>query len=135
MEWSPLQLIEVKALMGTAATTSPAWPASGRRRPWTLISRFGSVDAIHENLDTIDVKPGVRKKPKRAKRWPTWSRKLAEIDRHAPIDCNLEDYRLKERDVQAAYTLPSKLEMHTMIEKLGLHGTVEIGGPCSEQAG
>ena len=126
----PLQLIEVKALMGDSSDNIPGVAGIGKKTALDLISRFGSVDAIYENLDTIDVKPGVRKKLQEGKEMAYLSRKLAEIDRHAPIDCNLEDYRLKERDVQAAYTLLSKLEMHTMIEKLGLHGTVESAAPA-----
>lgn len=116
--------------MGDSSDNIPGVAGIGEKTALDLISRFGSVDAIYENLDTIDVKPGVRKKLQEGKEMAYLSRKLAEIDRHAPIDCNLEDYRLKERDVQAAYTLLSKLEMHTMIEKLGLHGTVESAAPA-----
>ena len=73
------QLIEVKALMGDSSDNIPGVAGIGEKTALDLISRFGSVDAIYENLDTIDVKPGVRKKLQEGKEMAYLSRKLAEI--------------------------------------------------------
>lgn len=71
---------------GDSSDNIPGVAGIGEKTALDLISRFGSVDAIYENLDTIDVKPGVRKKLQEGKEMAYLSRKLAEIDRHAPID-------------------------------------------------
>ncbi|MBR2639297.1 MAG: DNA polymerase I, partial [Oscillospiraceae bacterium] len=86
-----------------------------------LIQRYHSVDYIYEHFDELELKPAQRKKLSEGKDSAYLSRRLGEINRHAPISENLEDYVLKNRDEAAAVALLTKLEMYKMIERLGLN--------------
>ena len=58
----PRQLIEIKALMGDSSDNIPGVAGIGQKTAMDLIQRFHSLDEIYENLETIDIKPGVRAK-------------------------------------------------------------------------
>ncbi len=116
----PLQLIEVKALMGDTSDNIPGVPGIGEKTALDLIQRYKSVDYIYEHFDELELKPAQRKKLEEGKDSAYLSRRLGEINRFAPISGNLEDYMLKNRDEAAAVALLTKLEMYKMIERLGL---------------
>lgn len=57
---TPLQFIEVKALMGDASDNIPGVPKVGEKTATQLIREFGSVDGVYEHLDEIK-KPALHK--------------------------------------------------------------------------
>ncbi len=116
----PIELIEVKALMGDTSDNIPGVPGIGEKTALDLIQRYHSVDHIYEHFDELELKPAQRKKLDEGKDSAYLSRRLGEINRFAPISGNLEDYMLKNRDEAAAVALLTKLEMYKMIERLGL---------------
>ncbi len=116
----PLELIEVKALMGDTSDNIPGVPGIGEKTALDLIQRYHSVDYIYEHFDELELKPAQRRKLEEGKDSAYLSRRLGEINRHAPISENLEDYVLKNRDEAAAVALLTRLEMYKMIERLGL---------------
>ena len=116
----PIELIEVKALMGDSSDNIPGVPGIGEKTALDLIQRYHSVDYIYEHFDELELKPAQRKKLEEGKDSAYLSRRLGEINRFAPISQNLSDYMLKNRDEAAAVALLTKLEMYKMIERLGL---------------
>lgn len=66
----PRQLIEIKALMGDSSDNIPGVAGIGQKTAMDLIQRFHSLDEIYENLETIDIKPGVRAKLQKIGTWP-----------------------------------------------------------------
>ncbi len=50
---TPLQFIEVKALMGDASDNIPGVPKVGEKTATQLIREFGSVDGVYEHLDEV----------------------------------------------------------------------------------
>ncbi len=116
----PIELIEVKALMGDSSDNIPGVPGIGEKTALDLIQRYHSVDYIYEHFDELELKPAQRRKLEEGKDSAYLSRRLGEINRHAPISENLEDYVLKNRDEAAAVALLTRLEMYKMIERLGL---------------
>ena len=116
----PLELIEVKALMGDSSDNIPGVPGIGEKTALDLIQRYHSIEYIYEHFDELVLKPAQRKKLEEGKELAFLSRRLGEINRHAPISENLSDYLPKERDEASAAALLSRLEMYKMIERLGL---------------
>lgn len=117
---TPIQLIEVKALQGDASDNIPGVTGIGQKTALDLISRFGTVDFIYENLDTIDVKSGVREKLRKDKDKAYLSLKLGRISVDAPVDCVIEHYKKEQGDPIGASALLSELEMFAMIKRWGL---------------
>ena len=116
----PLELIEVKALMGDSSDNIPGVPGIGEKTALDLIQRYHTLDYIYEHFDELELKPAQRKKLEEGKDSAYLSRRLGEINRFAPISQDLSDYMLKNRDEGAAVALLTRLEMYKMIERLGL---------------
>ena len=119
----PLELIEVKALMGDSSDNIPGVPGIGEKTALDLIRRYHSVEYIYEHFDELELKPAQRKKLEEGKDLAYLSRRLGEINRFAPISQDLSDLLPKERDEAAAVALLTRLEMYKMIERLGLDPT------------
>ncbi|MBQ7542806.1 MAG: DNA polymerase I [Clostridia bacterium] len=117
---SPKQLIDVKALMGDSSDNIPGVAGVGQKTAGDLIARFGSIDAIYADLDTIDVKNGVREKLRAGKESAYLSRTLGTICREAPIDPQLDHYLYQTPDVRKVTRMLADLEMFSMIERLQL---------------
>lgn len=117
---TPLELIQVKALMGDSSDNIPGVAGIGEKTALDLISRYHSVEYIYEHLGEIEAKPSVLKKLEAGKDSAMLSLRLGKIDRFAPISPNLSDYEKAAGDEAAAAALLARLEMYKMIDRLGL---------------
>ena len=129
---TPRQLIDVKALMGDSSDNIPGVAGVGEKTALSLIGRFGSLDAVYENLDSPDIRPGVRKKLEAGKDSAYMSRELAVIHRDAPVPTDPETLSAPRRDDAALYRLLSRLEFASVIQRMGLApGAAEPGRPAA----
>lgn len=119
---SPEGMIQLKAIMGDSSDNIPGVPGIGQKGATDLVQRFGTLDYIYENLDTIDIKKGVRSKLEAGKDSAYLSLKLGTICKEAPIDTDIAHYLIRPADVQKAIKTFVSLEMFGMIEKFGLSG-------------
>lgn len=117
---TPKQLIDIKAIQGDTSDNIPGVKGIGKKGAADLIGRFNSLDYIYENIDTIDIKPGVRQKLKDDKDNAYLSRMLGEISKEAPVDTELNNYIPTGGDKQAALRLMARLEFFSLIDKMGL---------------
>lgn len=117
---SPEGMIEIKALMGDSSDNIPGVAGIGKKTAGDLIKAFGNIDYIYEHIDEIDIKKGVHDKLIEGKESAYLSRTLGTICLDAPIDTNLESYKIKPVLVKEAIKLLVSLEMFGIIEKLGL---------------
>ena len=115
----PIQLIDVKAIQGDTSDNIPGVAGIGPKGAGELIRRFHDLDAIYENLDTLDIKEGQRKKLAESKDNAYLSRWLGTIRTDAPVDVRLSDYIPAPVD-PAAGSLMAKLEFFSLMEKMGL---------------
>lgn len=117
---SPELLIDIKALQGDSSDCIPGVAGIGEKTAKDLISKFGTIDDIYANLDTIDIKKGVHDKLAADKDMAYLSRKLGTIVRDAPIDTDYNSYTQGEIDTFAVTSLLSELEMFKLLERLNL---------------
>jgi len=130
---APGQLIDVKALMGDSSDNIPGVPGIGEKTALALISQYGSLNYIYDNLDSLDVRDSVRAKLSAGRDSAFLSRTLGTIVKDAPIPHDVKDYARREPDEGAAALLLSKLEMYKMIERLGLD-PAKIPAPAEKRA-
>lgn len=116
----PQQLIDVKALQGDASDNIPGVPGIGQKGALELIQKFGSIDYIYDNIETLDIKPGVKRKLIEGKNSAQLSRYLGTIVKDVPIDTNISNYIIGKGNHTKASKLLSELEMFSMIKKLNL---------------
>ncbi len=115
----PIRLIDVKALMGDTSDNVPGVAGIGQKTASSLIEKFGSIENIYDNIDTIDIKDSVRTKLMASKEMAFLSKKLVTIVNDAPIETSAKKYIPKAPTPRASELL-CELEMFSLIEKLGL---------------
>lgn len=117
---TPRQLIEIKAIQGDSSDCIPGVPGIGPKGAGDLIQRFNNLDYIYENLDTIDIKDGMRKKLRENKDSAYMSRMLGEIKIDIPIDTDINHYLVNCTQPDEASRMMSKLELFSLIDKFKL---------------
>lgn len=117
---TPEQFIDVKALMGDSSDNVPGVSGIGEKTATALIAEYGSLDGVYENLDGSLVKPAMRRHLTDDRETAYLSKELVTIVRNAPVETDLELYRPGRPDNAAAYRILTGLEMHSLVEKMGL---------------
>ena len=126
---TPEEMIELKSLMGDSSDNIPGVQGVGEKTAIDLITKYHSIDYIYENLDSLEIKEGVRVKLANGKESAYLSRTLGTICKTAPIDSDVEKYRIKEiREAELA-RLMTRLEFFKLMEKMGIspaHAQIEM---------
>lgn len=117
---TPRQLIEIKAIQGDSSDCIPGVPGIGPKGAGDLIQRFNNLDYIYENLDTIDIKDGMRKKLRENKDSAYMSRMLGEIKLDIPIDTDINHYLVNCTQPDEVSRMMAKLELFSLIDKFKL---------------
>ena len=94
---SPEQLIDVKSLMGDTSDNIPGVAGVGEKTALRLIQTYGSLEGTLAHAET-DEKGKLRERLMSGADTARLSRKLAEIVRSAPVEVNLEAWRLGRID-------------------------------------
>ena len=85
----PIRMIDLKALMGDSSDNIPGVKGIGEKTAISLISKYGSLDGVYENIDSISGK--TKEKLENDKENAYRSFDLATIYREVPIEFSLED--------------------------------------------
>ncbi len=117
---TPEEMIEHKSLMGDSSDNIPGVAGVGEVTSQKLISTYHSIDYIYDNIDTIDVKEGVRQKLIAGKESAFLSRKLGTIYREVPMGLTLNDCLKKPYDTEKLASLMTRLELFKLMEKMGI---------------
>ena len=97
--FKPIQLIDLKALMGDTSDNISGVAGIGKKTANDLIKLFGSVENIYKNIYSEQIKKGFRDKLISGEQSAKDSYWLATIDRNAPLDIdplNLPDEFIDE---------------------------------------
>ena len=131
----PLQLIEVKGLMGDTSDNIPGVPGVGEKTALNLIKEFSSIDNIYEKLEAGEAvaKGKLKENLEANKDLAILSRELGRIDVNAPIDKELSEFKMKEWNRKEVYELFKELRFNKYIEKFNLENseTVEEKDPTN----
>ncbi|MHB9795297.1 DNA polymerase I [Streptococcus suis] len=87
---SPTQFIDLKALMGDKSDNIPGVTKIGEKTGLKLLTEFGSLDGIYENIDSMKASK-MKENLIADKEKAFLSRTLATIDTQAPIEIGLDD--------------------------------------------
>ena len=120
---SPAELIEIKAIQGDSSDNIPGVAGIGPKGAGDLIQRYHSVEYIYDHLDELEIKDGVRKKLEASKDNAILSRMLGEIVKDAPIDTDIDSYKVEITDRAACARYMSRLELFSIIEKYDLEAS------------
>nr|WEJ76940.1 DNA polymerase I [Streptococcus suis] len=87
---TPTQFIDLKALMGDKSDNIPEVTKIGEKTGLKLLTEFGSLDGIYENIDSMKASK-MKENLIADKEKAFLSRTLATIDTQAPIEIGLDD--------------------------------------------
>ena len=118
--FKPIQLIDLKALMGDTSDNISGVAGIGKKTANDLIKLFGSIENIYKNIDSERIKKGVRDKLISGEQSAKDSYWLATIDRNAPLDIDPVNLPDEFIDETALLEIFNKLELKTFINRLGL---------------
>jgi len=113
---TPLQIIDMKGLMGDASDNIPGVPGVGEKTAIKLLKEHGSVENLYQALDTVS---GVKLKEKLTanEEQAKMSKVLATIETNAPIDVSLEDLTYSGPNMDEVITIWKELAFKTLLEK------------------
>ncbi len=130
----PLQLIDLKALMGDSSDNIPGVAGVGEKTALALIQEFHSIEELYEKLPTADtIKSGVRLKLENGKDAAFQSKWLATIVSNAPISEDISEYLPKPCDSEAVSARLTDLETFSLLTKLSNLGMLKGSAPAPEQ--
>lgn len=132
----PIQLIEVKGLMGDASDNIPGVPGVGEKTALNLIQTYKTIEKIYENIEDEnfkEIKGKLREKLIENKELAMLSKILGTIDLEAPIDCKIKDLLIKEWDKEKVLEIFKRLNFNKYIERFNLQ-SVEKSEKIQEEA-
>ena len=129
---TPPQMIEIKALQGDTSDNIPGVAGIGKKGAGDLIQKYGSIDYIYENIDTIELKPAMRKKLTDGRDSAFMSKMLGTIRRDAPIDTDLSHYSVEPQSADEIIKKLAALELFSLIKKWGLREGVQTEAPKAD---
>lgn len=116
----PELMRDLKALQGDSSDNIPGVAGVGEKTALDLVSRFGNIDNLYENIDSPDIKESVRKKLIAGKEMAYLSKWLGTIATDAPIDFSCDKAKNGELDNDRLYALFTRLEFKSYISKFNL---------------
>lgn len=109
----PTHIIDYLALCGDASDNIPGAPGIGEKTARELISSFGTIDDIYNNIDHIK-KTSVKNRLLDGKKLVLMSKQLATIRLDVPIEINIDELRHKEPDLESLRNIFKDLEFTTL---------------------
>jgi len=113
---TPIEFIDVKALMGDASDNIPGVPSIGEKTATSLIAAYGSIENAYAHVEEL-------KPPRAAKALAehydkaVLSKELATICLDCPIDFSYEDAAIGNLYTPEAYQYMKRLEFKTILTR------------------
>ena len=125
----PLDLIEVKGLMGDTSDNIPGVPGVGEKTALNLIKQYKSIDEVYNHID--EQKGKLKEKLSENKDLAYLSRTLGTIDINAPIEKDLGAFQVEEWNKPEVLEIFKKLKFNRFIDRFALQDNVN-GEPLDD---
>jgi len=112
----PSQLVDYFALLVDSSDNIPGVKGIGEKGAAALISQWGSLDNIYQNIDKVVEK--MSEKLINQKKEAFLSKDLATIRCDIPLAINIEDFKVASLDIQNALSSLERENLKTVIQKI-----------------
>ncbi len=132
----PNQLIDFMSLAGDSADNIPSVRGVGEKTAVKLISEFGSIDGVIDNIDKI--KPAkLQDTLRESQEIISLNRSIIKLRDDVKLEFDTEELKLKQPDYPQLYSLFQQLEFRSLLNNLPQEGkipqaTVKRVGQVSE---
>jgi DNA polymerase-1 len=118
---TPVQFIDLKALMGDTSDNIPGIPGVGEKTATKIITAYGSIENAYAHVE--EIKPNkARESLQNHYDLAELSKELATINIDSPISFDLEAARMGELYTEAAFALCKRLEFKNMLSRFHCQG-------------
>ncbi len=130
----PIQMIEVKGLMGDTSDNIPGVPGIGEKTALSIIKEYGNIDNLYEKIETNtdSLKGKQREKIADNKELAILSRTLGTINVNVPIEKEIEDLKVKEWNKKEVLSIFEELRFNRYIERFNLKEQKDIKNKDNE---
>lgn len=128
----PLQIIDLKGLMGDTSDNIPGIPGVGEKTALKLLHQYGSVEEVLAH--TNELKGKMKERVETHADDARMSKDLATIYRDVTLDKQLEDVAFGGLQAETAGPALAKLEFKSLLERLSFSGEVGSTGVDVEEA-
>ena len=111
----PIKVIDLKALMGDSSDNIPGVKGIGEKTALKLLQDYGSLDGVYENIDKLT--PKMQEKLLTDKDNAYLSFHLATIIKDVPMEIDLKDIEIKEKDSAELNRMYEELEFYSFLKK------------------
>ncbi|MDR6722598.1 DNA polymerase-1 [Paenibacillus amylolyticus] len=120
---TPLQIIDLKGLMGDTSDNIPGIPGVGEKTALKLLHQFGTVEDVLNG--TAELKGKMKEKIEAHAEDARMSKQLATIHREVPLEQTWEDMQFAGLQEETAGPALAKLEFKSLLERLNFSGKVD----------
>lgn len=113
---TPLEFIDVKALMGDTSDNIPGVPSVGVKTATGLIVQYKSIENLYAHIDEI-TKKKLKENLVEHKDSAELSKKLAVINIDSPVELKISDTKIKDFFTPEAYEYMKRLEFKTLLKR------------------
>jgi DNA polymerase I len=113
----PERVIDVMALRGDSIDNIPGAPGIGDKGSVEIIKRFGTVEQALERAAEVERKT-YRESLLNNRETILFSKSMATIDTHVPVELDIESMRVGEPSVDALRSLFTELEFTSLLKEL-----------------
>lgn len=123
---TPLQFIELKALMGDSSDNIPGVPKVGEKTAINLMVTYGSIEGIYAHIEEI-TKKSIKESLIENRELADLSKVLATIKTDCELDVTFADMEIKDFYTKEAYMLFQKLEFKNLLTRFSKENVEERG--------
>ena len=123
---TPLQIIELKALMGDSSDNIPGVPKIGEKTATQLIVEYGTIENLAGHIDEIS-KKSIKESLQENFALAELSKVLATINVQADLDMTLDEAKISELYTKEAYVLMKKLEFRNLLTRFSQDNKMQTG--------
>ena len=123
----PIDLIEVKGLMGDSSDEIPGVPSVGPKTSTSLIKKYKTIENLYKALEagTTDLTSKLKDNLLKNRDLAELSKKLGTININAPLKEDLEDVKVREWDRDKVAEIFKKLNFNRFIERFNLNKEID----------
>ncbi|MCY9005781.1 DNA polymerase I [Peribacillus frigoritolerans] len=114
---SPLQIIDLKGLMGDASDNIPGIPGVGEKTALKLLHQFETVENLLQSIEEVSGQK-LKEKIEEHKDLALLSKELATITREAPLEVSVNETEYTGMDQDRVISFYKELGFSTLLDKL-----------------